>query len=236
MPEAMLNVDAQEKGKFDALASEWWNPGGQFKMLHDINPLRLEYIDRGVKLAGKTVLDMGCGGGLLTEAMATKGAYVTGLDISDAPLAVAREHSQQSGLEIQYINAVPEDYAGQNEHRYDVVTCMEMLEHVPDPESIIRACARLIKPRGHVIFSTINRTLKAYLFAILGAEHLLKILPAGTHDYARFIRPSELAAWCQRHGLDVKDIAGMSYIPVMGHATLTKNPDVNYLLHACFGD
>ncbi|MBI4006332.1 MAG: bifunctional 2-polyprenyl-6-hydroxyphenol methylase/3-demethylubiquinol 3-O-methyltransferase UbiG [Gammaproteobacteria bacterium] len=236
MTEKILNIDKQEQEKFDSLAPDWWNIDGQFKTLHDINPVRLDYIDRKISLAGKTVLDLGCGGGLLSEAMAKKGAHVTGLDISEEPLAIARKHCQQTGLDIQYINAIPEDYATRNEHRFDVVTCMEMLEHVPNPESIIQACARLIKTHGHVIFSTINRTPRAYLFAVLMAEHLLKILPPGTHDYARFIRPSELAVWCERQGLCVKDIAGMAYIPFLGHVSINKNPGVNYLMHASRSD
>ena len=231
MTEKILNIDKQEQEKFDSLAPDWWNKDGQFKTLHDINPVRLDYIDHKISLAGKTVLDLGCVGGLLSEALAKKGAHVTGLDISEEPLAIARKHCQQTGLDIQYINAIPEDYASRNEQRFDVVTCMEMLEHVPNPESIIQACARLIKTHGHVIFSTINRTPRAYLFAVQMAEHLLKILPPGTHDYARFIRPSELAVWCERQGLCVKDIAGMTYIPFLGHVSINKNPGVNYLMH-----
>jgi len=227
------NIDLNEKAKFDAFASDWWDPKGKFKTLHDINPIRLQYIEQHIALSGKKILDIGCGGGILTEAMARQGAFVTGLDISEAPLAIARQHCKQSKLDIQYVNDQVEQYADTHVHSYDVITCMEMLEHVPDPQSIVNACAELIKPGGQVFFSTINRTLPAYVLAVLCAEYLLNLLPVGTHDYSRFIRPSELASWCQQCGLSVKNIAGISYLPVIDHFSINKNPNVNYLMHTC---
>lgn len=228
------NIDTAERSKFDSLATDWWNHHGQLRTLHVINPLRLEYINNIVDLSGKSVVDVGCGGGLLCEAMATKGAVVTGIDISDISLSAAKSHCQKSNYNIRYELSDPESFARTHPEKFDVISCMEMLEHVPDPESVIGACATMLKPDGHLFLSTINRTGIAYLMAILGAEYILKLLPRGTHDYARFIRPSELAAWCQTHDLTIKDISGMSYLPVLRKAVLNKTPSVNYLMHARF--
>ena len=195
MSQEKINVDHAEVNKFEELAARWWDPHSEFKPLHEINPLRLEYIDRLASLAGKKVLDVGCGGGILSESMALKGAQVTGIDMGEAPLHVARLHLLESGLEIHYERIPVERLAAEQPASFDVVTCMEMLEHVPDPGSVVEACSRLVKPGGHVIFSTINRNPKSYLYAIIGAEYLLKLLPKGTHDYAKFIRPSELSRW-----------------------------------------
>lgn len=228
----MLNIDNDEKRKFDALGQEWWNARGHFRPLHEINPARASYINARVGLQGKTVVDVGCGGGLLAEALAVMNASVTGIDISEESLQCARQHGKQTGLSIQYETSNPEDFSAQMAHQYDVVTCMELLEHVPDPHSVVSACARLAKPGGQVFFSTINRTVKAYLLGILGAEYLLKLLPAGTHHYAKFIRPSELVSWCRHSGLEVLDITGILYNPFLHRAVLTRDPGVNYLLHA----
>lgn len=225
------NVDHAEVGKFEQLASRWWDRHSEFKPLHDINPLRLNYIDGIAGLSGKRVLDVGCGGGILSESMAAKGAEVTGIDMGEAPLEVARLHLLESGLDVTYRRAPAEELAAAEPASYDVVTCMEMLEHVPDPGSVIRACHALVKPGGHVFFSTINRNPKAYLFAIVGAEYLLRLLPKGTHDYARFIRPSELAGWAREAGLEVRDISGMTYNPLTQVYRLDKSDvSVNYLM------
>lgn len=228
----MLNIDNDEKRKFDALGHEWWDARGSFRPLHEINPARIAYINARAELQGKTVIDVGCGGGILTEALAGMNAGVTGIDISEASLQCARQHSMQAGLPIRYETCSPEDYAAKNAHQYNVVTCMELLEHVPDPLSVVNACAQLARPGAHVFFSTINRTVKAYLLGILGAEYLLKLLPAGTHHYAKFICPSELAAWCRHSGLEVMDITGILYVPFLHRAVLTGDTGVNYLLHA----
>jgi 2-polyprenyl-6-hydroxyphenyl methylase/3-demethylubiquinone-9 3-methyltransferase len=233
MVETYNNIDKAEKNKFEALANDWWDPDGPLKTLHDINELRLDYIGRYANLSGKTVVDVGCGAGILTEAMARKNAIVTGMDISPSAIAVAKQHSRNQTLNIDYHLLSPEEFAENFAHQFEVVTCMEMLEHVPDPASVVSACATMLKPGGHVFFSTINRTAKAYMFAVLGAEYILKALPAGTHDYSRFIRPSELSAWCQQYGLAIHDISGMSYSPLSRKAALRQSPDVNYLLHAC---
>jgi 2-polyprenyl-6-hydroxyphenyl methylase/3-demethylubiquinone-9 3-methyltransferase len=227
-----LNVDHQEIAHFEGLAERWWDPESDFKPLHDINPLRLDYIDRLAPLAGKRVIDVGCGGGLLTEAMAAKGAQVTGIDMGKAPLSVARLHRHESGLEIDYLQATAEQMAETRAGSFDVVTCLEMLEHVPDPGAVIAACERLIKDDGYVFLSTINRNPKAYLFAVVGAEYLLRMLPRGTHDYSKFIRPSEMEAWARACGLQLVDLTGMSYNPLTREYRLGRDVSVNYL--ACF--
>lgn len=231
MTEATLNVDRGEVSKFEELAHRWWDPQSEFKPLHDINPLRLDYIDRRAPLAGRAVLDVGCGGGILSEAMAQRGATVTGIDMGEAPLEVARLHKLESRVEVSYHRSTAEAYAAAHPGAFDTVTCMEMLEHVPDPASAVAACARLTKPGGHLFFSTINRNPKAFLLAIVGAEYLLNMLPRGTHDYAKFIRPSELERWCRQAGLRVTEIAGMSYNPIFRSYSLGRDIDVNYLIH-----
>jgi len=230
---ANVNVDHTEVSKFEALASRWWDPNSEFKPLHEINPLRLAYIDEIAHLNGKKVLDVGCGGGILAESMAALGADVTGIDMGESNLAVAKLHLLESGLTVDYQKIPVEELAEQQAGCYDVVTCMEMLEHVPDPASIIAACAKLVKPDGHVFFSTINRNPKAYLFAIIGAEYLLNILPKGTHDFAKFIRPSELDSWIRKAGLHSKDITGLVYNPLTKVYKLNpKDIDVNYMVHS----
>jgi 2-polyprenyl-6-hydroxyphenyl methylase / 3-demethylubiquinone-9 3-methyltransferase len=231
----MVNADPIELEKFSQLAHRWWDPNSEFKPLHDINPLRLDYIDGIVPLAGKTVLDVGCGGGILTESMAEKGATVTGIDLGDKALQVAKLHLLESGREVEYRKVSAEHLAEERPSQFDVVTCMEMLEHVPDPASVVRACAALVKPGGHVFFSTLNRNPKSYLFAVIGAEYVLNLLPRGTHDYAKFIKPSELAQLCRNAGLSIGDIAGMSYNPLSKAYSLGRNADVNYLI-ACRRD
>ncbi len=224
------NVDQRELAKFGDLAHRWWDPGSEFKPLHEINPLRLEWIDRHVGLAGKSVLDVGCGGGILAEAMATRGADVTGIDLSEKPLGVARLHLFESGLSVDYRQVAAEDLALEMPARFDAVTCMEMLEHVPDPGSTVRACTTLVKPGGQVFFSTINRNPKAYLFAVIGAEYILNLLPKGTHDYARFIRPAELARHARAAGLESQELIGMHYNPFTKTYSLGPGTDVNYLM------
>lgn len=226
------NADPAEVQKFSELAHRWWDPASEFKPLHEINPLRLAWIDRKAALAGKRVLDVGCGGGILSEGMAALGATVSGIDLSDKALGVARLHLFESGHNVDYQLSSAEQYAEQHPGRFDVVTCMEMLEHVPDPASTVEACARLVKPGGDVFFSTLNRNLKSYLFAVIGAEYVLDLLPKGTHDYARFIKPSELARYCRRAGLDTAELIGMSYNPITRIYALGRNTDVNYLVHA----
>lgn len=225
------NVDLQEIRKFEALASRWWDPHSEFKPLHDINPLRLNYIDQRSPLAGCRVLDVGCGGGLLSEAMALRGAEVTGIDMGEAPLAVARLHAEQAGVSVRYLQRTAEAMSEAEPERYDIVTCLEMLEHVPDPAAVVAACARLVKPDGHLYFSTINRTPKSFLFAIVGAEYVLRLLPRGTHEYAKFIRPSELEQWVRASGLTLRDLTGMHYNPVLRYYWLGPGVDVNYLMH-----
>ena len=229
------NADPAELEKFGRLAHRWWDPEGEFRPLHEINPLRLGWIEAIAPLAGRTVLDVGCGGGILAEAMAAKGAQVTGIDLSEKPLGVAQLHLVESGLPVHYESASAEDYAGRHAGRFDVVTCMELLEHVPDPASTVAACARLLRPRGTAFFSTINRNAKAYLFAVIGAEYVLKLLPRGTHDYARFIRPSELLGWCRAAGLGAPQIKGLLYNPFMRRYRLDADCSVNYML-ACRRD
>ncbi|HUY03985.1 MAG TPA: bifunctional 2-polyprenyl-6-hydroxyphenol methylase/3-demethylubiquinol 3-O-methyltransferase UbiG [Rhodocyclaceae bacterium] len=227
-----LNADASELDKFGELAHRWWDPNSEFKPLHDINPLRLAWIDRAAELAGKRVVDVGCGGGILSESMAAIGATVTGIDLSERALGVARLHLLESGQKVDYRNISAEALAKELPGAFDVVTCLEMLEHVPDPASTVRACAALVKPGGQVFFSTINRNPKAYLFAVIGAEYLLKLLPRGTHDYARFLRPAELARHCRNAGLDVAEIVGMSYQPLAKTYSLGRDTSVNYLIRA----
>lgn len=226
-----LNADPHELAKFGELAHRWWDPQSEFKPLHDINPLRLDWIESKVTLSGKSVLDVGCGGGLLSEGMATRGATVTGIDLSEKPLGVARLHLLESGQKVDYQLIAVEELAKTKPASFDVVTCLEMLEHVPDPASVIAACAKLAKPGGHVFFSTLNRNPKAYLLAIIGAEYLLNMLPRGTHDYAKFIRPAELSRTCRNADLAVEEIIGMSYNPLTQHYSLGRDSSVNYLVH-----
>jgi len=227
-----MNVDSAEIAKFEALASRWWDPESEFKPLHDINPLRLEYINERTPLAGKSVLDVGCGGGLLSEAMAGLGARVTGIDLGEAPLAVAQLHLKESGRTVEYRRISAEDLARERPGAYDVVTCMELLEHVPNPASTVAACAALTKPGGSVFFSTINRNPKAWLFAIVGAEYVLKLLPRGTHEYLKFIKPSELERMCRSAGLRVRELTGMHYNPITRRYWLGPGVDVNYIVWA----
>lgn len=228
----MSNVDHAEIAKFEALAHRWWDRESEFKPLHDINPLRVNWINQRAPLAGQKILDVGCGGGILSEAMAQRGAQVTGIDMGEAPLAVARLHQLESGVEVTYRQVTAEALAEEMPGQFDVVTCLEMLEHVPDPASIIRACYALVKPGGHVFFSTINRNPKAYLFAVVGAEYVLNMLPKGTHEYEKFIKPSELSSYVRRSGLTVACLKGMSYNPLSKRYWLSDDVSVNYLLHA----
>lgn len=224
------NIDPVEIKKFEDLASRWWDKQGEFKPLHEMNPLRLSFINLGSTLDGKTVCDIGCGGGILTESMATCGATATGIDMGKAPLSVARLHALESDLEIDYQQVTAEDFAQQNPASFDVVTCMELLEHVPDPSSIIQACFDLVKPGGSVYFSTINRNPKSYLLAIVGAEYLMKMLPRGTHDYAKFIKPSELDEWARDAGFKLCKLSGVSYNPFTGLFSLSQDVEVNYMV------
>jgi 2-polyprenyl-6-hydroxyphenyl methylase / 3-demethylubiquinone-9 3-methyltransferase len=230
-----MNADPAELEKFGRLAHRWWDPEGEFRPLHEINPLRLDWIDRHAGLSGKKVLDVGCGGGILAEAMARRGADVTGIDLSEKGLRVAELHLLESRLAVRYERAMAEDYAAAHPGQFDVVTCMELLEHVPQPAGMVAACARLVRPGGQVFFSTINRNPKSYLFAVLGAEYVLKLLPKGTHDYQRFIKPSELARWSRAAGLTPDELTGMTYNPITRRYRLGRDCDVNYLL-ACARD
>jgi 2-polyprenyl-6-hydroxyphenyl methylase/3-demethylubiquinone-9 3-methyltransferase len=225
-----MNADPAELEKFSQLAHRWWDPQSEFRPLHEINPLRLGWIEQQVPLAGKEVLDVGCGGGILAEAMARRGARVTGIDLADKPLKVAQLHLLEGRLDVRYELASAEDYAARHAASFDVVTCMELLEHVPEPSSTVAACARLLRPGGCAIFATINRNPKAYLFAVIGAEYLLGLLPRGTHDYTRFVRPSELAQWCRAAGLRHAGMSGMSYNLLTRRYRLGPDCDVNYLL------
>ena len=226
------NINPEEVEKFERLAHDWWDTAGPMKPLHDINPVRLSYISDNVTLDGRRVLDVGCGGGILTEALARRGATVRGLDAGEAVIRVAARHAQENGLRIEYTAASLEQFAAGNAGRFEVLTCMELLEHVPDPGELLHACARVLAPGGHLFLATINRNLKSYLGAVIGAERLFGLLPRGTHDYAGFIRPSELKRWLRDAGFDVLDIRGMLYIPGLGYCALIDDPGVNYLLHA----
>jgi 2-polyprenyl-6-hydroxyphenyl methylase/3-demethylubiquinone-9 3-methyltransferase len=227
-----VNADPGEVAKFRELAHRWWDPSSEFRPLHEINPLRLAWIDEKAGLSGKRVLDIGCGGGILTEAMARRGAQVKGIDLSDRALKVAELHLLESKLAVDYEKIAAEDLAEREPGRYDVVTCMELLEHVPDPASTVRACAALAAPGAHLFFATINRNPKSYLFAIIGAEYVLKLLPRGTHDYAKFVKPSELSQNCRDAGLAVRNLVGMTYNPFTRIYSLGRDTDVNYIVHA----
>jgi 2-polyprenyl-6-hydroxyphenyl methylase/3-demethylubiquinone-9 3-methyltransferase len=226
------NVDTAEVAKFAERAANWWSPNGDFKTLHDINPLRLNYIEERADLGDAKVLDVGCGGGILSEAMAARGALITGIDMAEEPLEVARSHAREAGLEIDYLRSTAEQLADEKANSFDVVTCMELLEHVPNPESTISACGKLLKEEGHLFLSTVNRNPKSYLLAILGAEYILNLIPRGTHDYDKLIQPNELAGWLRSNDLTIKDITGMTYNPITQQYGLTSNSDVNYLVHA----
>ena len=228
-----LNVDPQEIAKFEALASRWWDRSGEFKPLHEINPLRANYIDQHSPVAGQRLVDVGCGGGILAEAMAQRGAQVTGIDMGEAPLSVAKLHKLESGVEVDYHQCTAEQLAEREPGSFDVVCCLEMLEHVPDPAAAISACGALAKPGGSLYFSTINRNPKAFAFAIVGAEHILQLLPAGTHEYARFIKPSELGRWIREAGLLLEGMAGLTYNPLTGNYKLhPRDVSVNYMVRA----
>ena len=227
-----MNVDKEEIAKFEALASRWWDPESEFKPLHDINPLRVNYIDEHAGLAGKKVLDVGCGGGILSEAMSHRGASVKGIDMGEAPLSVAKLHGLESGAKVEYQQTTIEELAEQEAGTYDIVTCLEMLEHVPDPLSVIRSCEKLLKPGGQLFLSTINRNPKSYLFAIVGAEYVLNMLPKGTHDFKKFIKPSELSSFVRQANLDFQDLTGMTYNPLLKTYKLGRDVDVNYLMYA----
>ena len=227
------NVDLQEIAKFEALASRWWDHSGEFRPLHEINPLRANFIDQHSPVAGKQLVDVGCGGGILAESMAQRGAAVTGIDMGEAPLSVARMHGLESGVEVNYRQSTAEDLAAEEAGTYDIVCCLEMLEHVPDPGAVIAACAALARPGGSLYFSTINRNAKAFAFAIVGAEHILKLLPAGTHEYAKFIKPSELAGWLREAGLVLEGMTGLTYNPLTSRYRLNdRDVSVNYMVRA----
>ncbi len=225
-----MNADPVELEKFSKLAHRWWDPAGEFRPLHEINPLRLDWIAQYARLEGAAVLDVGCGGGILAEAMARRGAKVTGIDLSEKALKVAQLHLLESRLEVQYESVSVEDYGATHAGKFDVITCMELLEHVPEPAAMVAACARLLRPGGQVFFSTINRNPKSYLFAVVGAEYVLGLLPKGTHDYLRFIKPSELSRWSRDAGLRTDELIGMSYNPITRRYWLGRDCDVNYLL------
>lgn len=227
------NVDPNEINKFEKLASRWWDRNSEFKPLHDINPLRANWIDNLAPLAEKKVLDVGCGGGILCEALAHRGAIVTGIDMGDAPLAVANLHKLESGVSVDYQKSTAENFAIDHQQTFDIVTCLEMLEHVPDPSSVVKACADMVKPGGSIFFSTINRNPKSFLFAIIGAEYVLNLLPKGTHEYAKFIRPSEMATWIREAGLELDQMTGLLFNPITKKYSLNeRDVDVNYMLCA----
>jgi len=226
------NVDPSEVNKFDSMAARWWDTEGEFRPLHDLNPVRLRFIQQHIDLPGVQVLDVGCGGGILSEAMAREGANVTGIDAAKKALTVARLHAMEAGIQLDYQNTLAEDHLDQHASAYDAVTCLELLEHVPDPASLVATCAQLVKPGGKVFFSTINRNPKAYALAVVGAEYVMRLLPKGTHDYEKFIKPSELAHWARAARLKLIEQAGMSYNPLLRSAALTRSLAVNYL--ACY--
>jgi len=229
----MINVDQHEISKFEALANRWWDPNSEFKPLHDINPLRCNFIDLHSPVVGKQILDVGCGGGLVCEGLSHRGAILTGIDMGDTPLSVAKLHALETGLQVDYQKITAEELAHEKPETFDIVTCLEMLEHVPDPAAVVQACAKLTKPGGDLYFSTINRNPKAYMFAIIGAEYLLNLLPKGTHDYGKFIRPSELASWLRSAELDLVRMTGMTYNPITKRYKLDpRDVSVNYIIHA----
>ena len=232
MTEATQNIDRDEIAKFEELASRWWDPESEFQPLHAINPLRLEWINARTPLKGKTMLDVGCGGGILAESMAARGARVTGIDMGEAPLSVARLHLKESGHSVEYLRSTAEQLALEKPESFDVVTCMELLEHVPDPSAVVGACAQLVKPGGAVFFSTINRNPKSWLLAIVGAEYVLNLLPRGTHEYRKFVRPSELEGWGRSAGLALLELTGLHYNPLTRHYRLTPGVDVNYFAYS----
>ncbi|MFT5081993.1 MAG: 2-polyprenyl-6-hydroxyphenyl methylase/3-demethylubiquinone-9 3-methyltransferase [Lentisphaeria bacterium] len=228
-----VNVDPSEIAKFERMASQWWDLDGEFKPLHDMNPLRCNYVDARSAVVEKTLVDVGCGGGILCEAMSLRGADVTGIDMGDAPLEVAKLHGLESGVSVAYYKATAEAFAAKHREQFEIVTCFEMLEHVPDPGAVIKACANLAQPGGDLFFSTINRNAKAYALAILGAEYIARLLPKGTHEYKKFIRPSELSAWIRNANLELVDVSGITYNPLTKKFRLNPNDvDVNYLIHA----
>jgi len=225
-----MNIDPAEIAKFNAFASRWWDVNGEMKPLHEINPLRMQFIDQNISLFGLNVLDVGCGGGILSESLAQRGAKVTGIDMAESSIHVAKLHQQESTLAIDYVMTTVEEFANLHPGQFDVITCMELLEHVPDPASVIHACAMLLKPNGKCFFSTLNRNLKSYLFAIVGAEYVLNMLPKGTHDYKKFIRPSELDGWMRSAGLSLSKIAGLHYNPLTKSYKINQDVSVNYMI------
>ncbi len=228
------NIDQRELAKFSDLAPRWWDPNGECKALHDINPLRLRFVDTRASLGRKRILDVGCGGGIFSEGMASTGAMVTGIDASEATISVAKLHLLESGLEVDYRRITVEELAEEQPASFDIVTCMEMLEHVPNPASVVAACSKLAKEDGHVFFSTLNRNVKSFLLAIVGAEYVMNMLPKGTHEYGQFIRPSELDSWVRQAGMALEEIKGITYNPLLKRYSLTDDIDVNYLAHARF--